>query len=184
MKNCSRFLEQLALMEISTSQDVGRSGLGHIAIRTKRINFKSHHISLSPSMSTAKPSKVVSSSMLLVPSKSASGRYPSYTHVQGRYKLIEAAYLGACPEFLFATALGSKIIVDEVTGSSFLASLAMESAIPFPSISTGAGIHWRAHDLPKAPRLRIKEIPDAQRPVQDEEPSEATLRTEKRKYCS
>ncbi|GFW30398.1 focal adhesion kinase 1 [Trichonephila clavipes] len=36
MKNYSTACEQLALMAINTSQDVGSSSLGHIAIRTRR----------------------------------------------------------------------------------------------------------------------------------------------------
>ncbi|GFX43810.1 hypothetical protein TNCV_4110891 [Trichonephila clavipes] len=57
MKNCSRTLEQLALIASNTSQYVSRSGLGHIAIRTRMVNFKTHPMPLSSSMSTAKPSK-------------------------------------------------------------------------------------------------------------------------------
>ncbi|GFW25277.1 hypothetical protein TNCV_5088431 [Trichonephila clavipes] len=44
-------------MATNTSEDVGRIGLGHIAIRKGRVNFKSRHMPLSSSMSTAKPSK-------------------------------------------------------------------------------------------------------------------------------
>ncbi|GFW85557.1 hypothetical protein TNCV_852091 [Trichonephila clavipes] len=44
-------------MGTNTSQDVGRSGLGHNAIRTRKVNFKTYHVPLSSSMFTAKPSK-------------------------------------------------------------------------------------------------------------------------------
>ncbi|GFT73542.1 hypothetical protein TNCV_4021451 [Trichonephila clavipes] len=44
-------------MATNTSQDVDRSGLGHIAIRTRRVNFKTRHMPLSSSMSTANPIK-------------------------------------------------------------------------------------------------------------------------------
>ncbi|GFW57525.1 hypothetical protein TNCV_544341 [Trichonephila clavipes] len=44
-------------MATNTSQDVGRSGLGHIAIWTRRVNFKIHYMPMSSRMSTAKPSK-------------------------------------------------------------------------------------------------------------------------------
>ncbi|GFV76136.1 histone-lysine N-methyltransferase SETMAR [Trichonephila clavipes] len=42
-------------MATNTSQDVGSSGLGHIEIRTRRVNFKTRHMPLSSSISTAKP---------------------------------------------------------------------------------------------------------------------------------
>ncbi|GFX95616.1 hypothetical protein TNCV_4826301 [Trichonephila clavipes] len=61
-------------MATNISKDVGRSGLSHIAIRTRRINFKTRHMPLNSSMSTAKPlGRVVSSRLLLVPSKAAQG---------------------------------------------------------------------------------------------------------------
>ncbi|GFV75245.1 hypothetical protein TNCV_295601 [Trichonephila clavipes] len=44
-------------MATNASQDVGRSSLGHIAFWTRRVNFKTYHMPLSSSMSTAKPSK-------------------------------------------------------------------------------------------------------------------------------
>ncbi|GFW00756.1 uncharacterized protein TNCV_2305291 [Trichonephila clavipes] len=60
--------------------------------------------------------------------------------------------------FWFATALASKTVVDEVRGSSVLVSLARESAISFPSMSTWARIHWRVHDLPNAPMENRSEL--------------------------
>ncbi|GFU34680.1 hypothetical protein TNCV_1993911 [Trichonephila clavipes] len=66
------FIEQLALMATNTSHDVGRSGLGHIAIWTERVNFKTRNKPVSSSTSIAKPSKNrVSSRLLPVPSKAA-----------------------------------------------------------------------------------------------------------------
>ncbi|GFY17067.1 hypothetical protein TNCV_1088431 [Trichonephila clavipes] len=44
-------------MAADTSQDVGRNGLGHIAIQTSRVNFKTRHMPLSSSVSTAKSTK-------------------------------------------------------------------------------------------------------------------------------
>ncbi|GFV23061.1 hypothetical protein TNCV_5101571 [Trichonephila clavipes] len=44
-------------MATHTSYDVGSSDLGHIANWTGRVNFKTLHMPLSSSMSTAKPSK-------------------------------------------------------------------------------------------------------------------------------
>ncbi|GFX19062.1 hypothetical protein TNCV_323661 [Trichonephila clavipes] len=44
-------------MATNTSKDVGRSRLGHIAIRTRRVNFKTRHMPLTSSMFTGKPSK-------------------------------------------------------------------------------------------------------------------------------
>ncbi|GFX81966.1 hypothetical protein TNCV_2571651 [Trichonephila clavipes] len=52
------------------------SCLGHIAIRTRRVNFQIRHMLLSRSMSTAE--RIVSSHLLLVPIKVAPGRFPSY----------------------------------------------------------------------------------------------------------
>ncbi|GFV05178.1 hypothetical protein TNCV_223911 [Trichonephila clavipes] len=44
-------------MATNTSQDVSRSGLGHIAIRTRRVNFQTRLMLLSLSVTIAKPSK-------------------------------------------------------------------------------------------------------------------------------
>ncbi|GFY17550.1 hypothetical protein TNCV_3519051 [Trichonephila clavipes] len=44
-------------MAIDTSEDMGRSGLDHIAIWSRTTNFKTRHMPLSSSMSTAKSSK-------------------------------------------------------------------------------------------------------------------------------
>ncbi|GFX52795.1 hypothetical protein TNCV_3719851 [Trichonephila clavipes] len=44
-------------MAANTSQEVGRSGLSYLAIWTRRVNLKTHHIHMSMSMSTAKPRK-------------------------------------------------------------------------------------------------------------------------------
>ncbi|GFT37165.1 hypothetical protein TNCV_1126341 [Trichonephila clavipes] len=44
-------------MATNTSQNVGRSGMGYIAIRTRWVNFKTCHMSLSSSVSHAKSSK-------------------------------------------------------------------------------------------------------------------------------
>ncbi|GFV50083.1 hypothetical protein TNCV_2354681 [Trichonephila clavipes] len=44
-------------MTNNISQEVDRSGLGHVAIRRRRVNFKTRHRPLSSSMSTVKPSK-------------------------------------------------------------------------------------------------------------------------------
>ncbi|GFU44829.1 hypothetical protein TNCV_2500211 [Trichonephila clavipes] len=44
-------------MATNKSQDVGRSRMRHIAIRTKRVNFKSHHMPLNSNASNSKSSK-------------------------------------------------------------------------------------------------------------------------------
>ncbi|GFS60759.1 hypothetical protein TNCV_2001621 [Trichonephila clavipes] len=73
-------------MATNVSQDVGRSGMGHIAIRKRRVNFKTCHMPLSSSMSTAKPlSRVVSSRLIPVPSKAAPGWFPSYHSCTGTW---------------------------------------------------------------------------------------------------
>ncbi|GFT16467.1 hypothetical protein TNCV_281091 [Trichonephila clavipes] len=43
-------------MATNTSQDVGRSGSGHIANRTRRVIFKTHHMPLSSIMCPLKES--------------------------------------------------------------------------------------------------------------------------------
>ncbi|GFX41108.1 uncharacterized protein TNCV_2218061 [Trichonephila clavipes] len=60
--------------------------------------------------------------------------------------------------FWFATALASSTVVDEVTGSSVLASFARESAITYPPMSTWDRIHWSVHDLPNAPMKNRREF--------------------------
>ncbi|GFV88824.1 hypothetical protein TNCV_4608691 [Trichonephila clavipes] len=71
-------------MATNASQDVGRSGLGHIAIRTRRVNIKTHHMPLSSSMSTAKSmARVVLSRLLPVPTKAELGWFPSYHSCTG-----------------------------------------------------------------------------------------------------
>ncbi|GFV63712.1 hypothetical protein TNCV_2012511 [Trichonephila clavipes] len=57
MRNCSKTSEQLALMTNNKSQDMGRISLGHIAIRTRTVNFKTIHMPLNWSMSSVKPGK-------------------------------------------------------------------------------------------------------------------------------
>ncbi|PRD32622.1 UNVERIFIED_CONTAM: hypothetical protein NCL1_19881 [Trichonephila clavipes] len=66
--------------------------------------------------------------------------------------------LVAVVSFWFATALASKTVVDEVTGSSVLASLTRESVISFSLMSIWAGIHWRVHDLTNAPMKNRSEL--------------------------
>ncbi|GFT97746.1 hypothetical protein TNCV_4229301 [Trichonephila clavipes] len=57
---------------------MGRRSLGHIAIRTRRINFKTQLRPLCSSVSTAKPRKSSFISPADCPSKAAPGRFPSY----------------------------------------------------------------------------------------------------------
>ncbi|GFX28166.1 hypothetical protein TNCV_424931 [Trichonephila clavipes] len=56
-------------------------GMGHIAIRTRRVNFKTHHMPLSLSMRNL--ARVVSSCALLIPSKAAPGWFPSHHSCTG-----------------------------------------------------------------------------------------------------
>ncbi|GFW81298.1 hypothetical protein TNCV_376461 [Trichonephila clavipes] len=57
--------------------------MSHNAIRIGKVNFKTRHMPLSSSMSTADLSKSSSSRLLPVPSKAASERIPSCTSSTG-----------------------------------------------------------------------------------------------------
>ncbi|GFX11361.1 hypothetical protein TNCV_2804231 [Trichonephila clavipes] len=68
MKNCSNTREQLAFMATNTSQDAGRSVLGHITNRTRRINC---HMSLSSNLFSVKPIKNRFISPIACPSRNS-----------------------------------------------------------------------------------------------------------------
>ncbi|GFX89868.1 hypothetical protein TNCV_1535151 [Trichonephila clavipes] len=64
-------------MAANTSQDVSRSGLSHITIRAREINFKAHHMPFTRKCPLRSLARVVSSHILLVPSRTASGWFPT-----------------------------------------------------------------------------------------------------------
>ncbi|GFV61927.1 hypothetical protein TNCV_4107311 [Trichonephila clavipes] len=122
-------------MATNTSQDRSRSVLGHIAIRTRRVNSKTCYIPLSSSMSTQKPSKSSFVSPTVCPKQSSN-----------RTVFFRPLMSGACLQRELISCLTTVVISEKlrqrpIVEFSWLPSRAKPPAISFPQTFTCDSIH-------------------------------------------
>ncbi|GFV32732.1 hypothetical protein TNCV_3890901 [Trichonephila clavipes] len=122
-------------MATNTSQDVGRSGLSHIVIQTKRVNFKTRHMPLSSSMSTEKLSKSSFMWPTACPKQSGTGRFPSC------HSCMVACLQEELISYLTWVTISEKVRQPLLLESLWLLSQAKPTAISFPQTFTRDGTH-------------------------------------------